>query len=395
VSLCEHPSTHKTSSEDLPDKRQFLQHLLSKGSEVIAVGVPGIPVSENAHNLRNTWWLPCTIHVRSETGKTIERVDKDYSYYFEHVRTWSFYALRTWCDEEDYSEYDLSLICRYAHHLKVTMTPIAQTRFQKPIAFTLHFFAFPHADSSPGSMLGAGTVIWLPPATEISPYEAINLILKERYGLCLETISPSWVEVYKLPAQLPIEKEIEHLRLEISERDKHLRDALERLGSATRFRKLLYEQGEDGLEPVVRDAFRELGAKVEGPKRKGHEDGRFTDPKGRKAILEIKGRSGSLKLADVRQLDQWVRDAIAEEDYNSKGILVTNAHCLEEPAKRGRAFPHNCIKTAARFGLCLVTTTQLFRAICLKQSGKLDVTDFWNTLLTAEGACDLPELDSE
>jgi len=277
VSLCEHPNTHKISSAGLPDRRQFLQHLLSKGSEVIAVGVPGIPVSDNAYRLRNTWWLPCTIDVRSETGETIERVDKDYSYYFEHVRTWSFYALRAWCDEEDYSEYDLSSISHSADQLKVRMLSIAETRFQKPIAFKLDFSAFSHAHPSARSMLGSGTVIWLPPTTEISPYEAINLILKERYGLCLETISPSWVEMYTLPAQLPIEKEIEHLRSEISERDKRLRDTMERLGSATRFRKLLYEQGEDGLEPVVRDTFRELGAEVEGPKRKGHEDGRFTE----------------------------------------------------------------------------------------------------------------------
>ena len=52
----------------------------------------------------------------------------------------------------------------------------------------------------------------------------------------------------------------------------------------TRFLKLLYEQGEDVLEPVVREALQELGAQVTPAQQPGHEDGRLTDPFGRNGI---------------------------------------------------------------------------------------------------------------
>jgi hypothetical protein len=111
-------------------------------------------------------------------------------------------------------------------------------------------------------------------------------------------------------------------------------------------------------------------------------------------MLEIKGRTGTLRLADVRQLDQWVRDAIANENWASKGILIANMHCDETPGQRDDPFPTNCIQTAKHFQLCLLTTTQIFHALRLHQRGELDVQAFWNTIFGTSGVCELPELGS-
>jgi len=391
ASWCEEGGDQQVTVKNLPDKQQFLELLFSKGSEIIVVGIPGAALSSNA---KNTWWLPCVIHIREESGETITVTKEEFQYYFQHVRSWSFYAMEAVVPEGWYSKVALSLICPGGRDVRVRTTSIAETRFQKPISFTLHFFAYPTASSSAGSLLGTGTVIWLPPPTEISPYEAINLVLRKRYGLRFETEPPNWVQKYKLPSQLPIEDEINDLHQEITEKRRRLEDATMKLQTATRFRELLYEQGES-LENVAKDCLRELGAKVEDPKRKGHEDGRLIDPTGRRGMLEIKGRTGSIKLTDVRQLDQWARDAIAQEDYDSKGFLISNAYCTKEPSKRSSPFPDDCIRSSKQFGLCLLTTSQLFQAICLKQRGELNVQSFWDSVFSTDGLCDLPELDKE
>jgi hypothetical protein len=241
----------------------------------------------------------------------------------------------------------------------------------------------------------SGNVIWLPRATKISDYDAIDLILKERYGLQFEQAPPQWVAAYKLPEQIPIEEEISHHEQEIQRLKNELTTAQQRLQDVSRFRKLLYEQGVEGLEPVVRDALRELGAKVNDPgSNENREDGQLIAPDGQIGMLEIKGRTKSLALADVRQLDQWVRDALIQDNLESKGILIANMYCGQPPELRDDPFPSNCIDSAKRANICLMTTTQLFRALCSHQREELDVAEFWNTVFNTDGVCPLPELEA-
>ena len=109
-------------------------------------------------------------------------------------------------------------------------------------------------------------------------------------------------------------------------------------------------------------------------------------------MLEIKGRTGSLRLSDVRQLDQWVRDAVANEGWRSKGMLIANMHCADPPSQRQHPFPDNCVRTAEQFGLCLITTTQIFQALREHQRGGVDLAAFWDTIFATNGVCPLPEL---
>jgi hypothetical protein len=110
-------------------------------------------------------------------------------------------------------------------------------------------------------------------------------------------------------------------------------------------------------------------------------------------MLEIKGRTKSLALKDVRQLYDWVGDALFEEDLESKGILIANMYCGQQPELRDNPFPDNCINKAEKFNLCLMTTTQLFRALCSYQRNELNVAEFWDTIFNTNGRCPLPELE--
>lgn len=283
------------------------------------------------------------------------------------------------------------------NRLLCELTPLAQTRFNQPIAFQLQYQAVLE-DNATGlrqKLKESGNIIWLPPTTEISSYEAVNLILRERYGLRLESEQPTWVTSYKLPHQLPIETNIFQYQQEIEQLESKLTVARQQLKEAVKFRKLLYEQGENGLEPVVRDALRKLGALVYDPlPKQNREDGRLVDSSRRKGMLEIKGRTKSISLADVRQLNQWVTDAsMSDENWESKGILVANTYCDRPPEQRSEPFPSNCIEKAKKANQCLITTTQLFRALCSHQKGELEIAAFWNAVFDANGVCSLPEME--
>jgi len=395
----------------LPSWQQFARLLFSEKSEIVFIGPPST-FGDNPY-MPVTMWLPATPKFVFDTGEEIREVEPDFAYYFQHVRRWTFHTTSqlegTFPELSPY----LQVIHPQVNDLCGQMKPIAQTRFHECVAFALHFQALravgrhmslleralaesEHMPTTNREVIAeSGSVIWLPEPTEISAYEGINLILRERYGLALERLSPTWAQSHKLPQQLPLEAEILKIEQGLRRLTESLAAARERLQGASRFQRLLYEQGEDGLEPVVRDAFRELGAQVEDPKQRGREDGRLVDSAGRKGILEIKGLSGPLKLKDVRELHQWVADAIVEEDWQGKGILVANTYCGIPPGQREDPFPDNCVRTAERVGLCLMTSTQLFRALCAHQCGKLNVAEFWNNVFNTDGVCSLPELEAD
>ena len=386
----------------LPSWQQFARLLFSHDSEIIVIGIPGIELGTNPYQ-SVTWWLPLRPRFVYDSGEEIRDIEPEFAYYFRQVRHWFFHATI-----EIVQQYNTSFLAREylpvvhpkANDLRLQMRAIAQTRFQKPIAFELQFQAVYLSESylseepQVNALRESGRVIWLPGTTKISDYDAVDLILKERYGLQFEQAPPDWVAVYKLPEQIPIEEEISHHEQEIQRLKKELNTAQQRFQDTSRFRKLLYEQHVDGLEPVVRDALRELGATVsDPPPKENREDGRLTAPAGQIGMLEIKGRTKSLALADVRQLDQWVRDALIQENLKSKGILIANMYCGQPPELRNNPFPPNCIDSAKRANLCLMTTTQLFRALCSHQREELDVAEFWNTVFNTDGVCPLPELE--
>src|SRR5262249_36368166 len=150
------------------------------------------------------------------------------------------------------------------------------------------------------------------------------------------------------------------------------------------------EQGEAALEPLVYQALEALGATVKAPETRGIEDGRLVDPNGRAAIFEIKGRKGTLRLDDVRQLGGWVQTAIIDEDWNGKGVLIANLKLDPPPPERGDLFGSNAEAAARRVGLAILTTTQLYEALRLDQLGQLDRREFWDEVFNAVGPCNLP-----
>ena len=237
----------------------------------------------------------------------------------------------------------------------------------------------------------SGHVFLLPRPTEGTLEEAIDFLLRDRYEVVTEDRRPDWVDRFELPKEMA-PREVAAERYEAARQAflEH-QEAQAEAEREARFRKLLYETGEEALEPVVRDALRQLGATVEDPKEKGREDGRLTYPPERRGMLEVKGRRATLRLSDVRELDQWVRDEIV--DWPSKGILIACLQNETPPGERRDLFPDNCVAFAERTDICLMTTTQLYEALRRHQLGELDADAFFETIFSTHGVCDLSEVE--
>jgi len=112
--------------------------------------------------------------------------------------------------------------------------------------------------------------------------------------------------------------------------------------------------------------------------RRKREDGRLRDPSGRPAVLEIKGRTGDLKLSDVNQLLQWrdEADGLGKSHKESSGA-TSNAKPTLVSAKR--VFPDNAKSRAQALGLCLITTGQIFAALVALQKRHIRLAGLMGT----------------
>jgi hypothetical protein len=85
-----------------------------------------------------------------------------------------------------------------------------------------------------------------------------------------------------------------------------------------------------------------------------------------------------------------MQDALAEEGWRGKGIVVANVRLKDPPDKRADLVGSNALTFARNIGVCIVTTSQLFEALRQEQSGTLDRDAFWQELFDTDGLVSLP-----
>ena len=389
--------------DTLPSVEDFTRHLFSEDGEMLVIGSPHFQLGNNPYR-PGQWWAPIMPICKRAEGEVICNVDEDYAFYFRNVKRWSFHTTtETYSLFGNYVQPLLRLIHPAANDLQLYTRGLAKTRFGEAIGFEMRFEAVriperlspysPPPTSSECQVVRASRqIVWLPAPTEITDTEAVGLVLAERYKVASRRQPPGWASSFALPSQVTASQEVQRIQNEIRQQESALKQAEQDSENEARFVALLYEQGQDALEPIVRESLRQLGARVDEPKVAGREDGRLVAPPGNNGMLEIKGRTGTLKLADVRQLDQWVRDAAIDERWDSKGILIASVLCGVEPKLRRDPYPKNCVEAAERFGLCLLSTHQIFRALQLLQESKLDTAAFWSKVFSTAGVCNLTEI---
>lgn len=390
----------RVTQENLPTFDQVMRLLSSPGGELVVVGgTPGTPLWGEWHRGGSSHYplellFPFLPRFETnESGQSIAGVRAEFAWYFEWVARWSW-----WAESDGFVGGRQHQVAAYvreagaeAEALQPLVEPLAETRFGKCVAFRLSYAALSGGYGGGGRVYTFGPVVWLPLATGLSPKETVELILARMLGVGGIMQAPEWAERYALPEEEAAAERLDSLRSEAREVAKKIGLAEESLDYERRFKKLLYEQG-DELEVAVWDALEMLGATVRRPAPGvNEEDGRFEVSPGRVAMLEIKGRGGSGKLQDVRQLHDWMENAYHEEVWEGKGVLVANAYLSEDPGSRRAPFPDNCVRAAARYGICLITSKRLFDQVEAAQKGEADLERFWASVFETSGEWSPPE----
>ena len=398
--------------ERLPQSESLVRLLFSPNAEVIVIGNPATLIGPPPEGLglpydnryRADYWLPMEIGIESDTGTQFSVDAEEWEGYFEALSGWSWIVSgELWDKYNDVSQYLRPVTTGRIDGIVRSLEPLARTRYEKFIAFRVHLTAVLFesyiegygglAEPDPKSAVVVGSaspVYWLPAPDRVSVEEAIDEILRDRYGIAQESRIAEWAIDYSLPAERPIAEEIAELERQRQSVEGRLSEARARALAAARPRLLLYEKGKDALEPVVRETLAKLGADVFEPASEGVEDGRLSWGQ-HHAVLEIKGRAGPIKQDDVRQVVQWASDARLERGHDFKPVIVGNPHCDNPPGDRDDPFAPNALRYAINGGVVLLTTTQLFEALHQKQSGVFDEQQFWEVLFTGSGPVQLDE----
>jgi hypothetical protein len=135
-----------------------------------------------------------------------------------------------------------------------------------------------------------------------------------------EDQAPDWISSVRLPGIEPLEAAAEQARARLDEATERYQDAATKLDQVARFRRLLWQEGRYGLEPVVREAFQTLGFKIS----LDVDTPAILEADGRTAFLEAEGSDEPVVEWPYFRLQKRLeKDLIATREVK-KGIIVVN-----------------------------------------------------------------------
>ena len=179
------------------------------------------------------------------------------------------------------------------------------------------------------------------------------------------TPAPTWVlqEEFALEEEITLEKARASIDQKIVELQNARTAVSAKLEEAGNLKGLLYETGTP-LESGVLEALRLLGFQAENYKDAESEfDVLFVDPNGETLLGEAEGKNDkAISIDKLDQLNRNVQEEFAKrtDAKYSKGVLFGNAFRLIPLNERGDFFTEKCLAGAARLGVALVRTPDLF-----------------------------------
>jgi hypothetical protein len=188
---------------------------------------------------------------------------------------------------------------------------------------------------------------------------------RELRALRSKTPVPGWVktEEYQLALEREIRVELQKAAADIEALEEKKVVLHEKLMDAGNLRGLLFETGH-ALENAVLEALRVLGFKAENYKAEDSEfDVVFVSPDGARLLREAEGKdSKAINIDKMDQLERNIREefALREGTDYAKGVLFGNANRLSPISERNDFFTQKCKAAAARSGVALVRTPDLF-----------------------------------
>ena len=304
-------------------------------------------------------YLDLPIEIELERSGTIDSVKEEWEWYFntESSFNWGFWI-------QDSTK---PLKSGYTNEC-IDVSDIATNRYGRSVASVIKLGnigrtidASKHPYVSEMDTENNGRIYILPLIEGKRFKQVANEILQKLYEVNIESSAdetPDWLDKYSTDKQKEVLDEIRELEEKIKTKKKNLE-------GVQKYKQLLYEKGKHTLEPVVRDALREIGLDVD-KGREGEEDGiiRLED---KDIVLEITGVNGGVPEGKCKQLMDNRNDIsvnLGDSDKTVEGLLIANPYHDQDPEERKNIVPDGVVGILRREGdMRLITTTELFKII--------------------------------
>lgn len=215
----------------------------------------------------------------------------------------------------------------------------------------------------------SGNAIYLPPTTEISVEESIDVLLQIYGKTTTKETFPEWTYKIEIPHVKALDLKITNLRKKKEILEERIISANKQKFELENHYRLLVSKGST-LEGAVFEAFKVLGFEEIDKKRSiDKEDWVFefhTLSSYKYGVIEVKGADTKTGLGDLRQCDNWATDYLQGYNAKAKGVFIPNQYRREEyPDYRTNRlrFEPNEKGYAEQRDICIIPSCVLFEAI--------------------------------
>lgn len=213
---------------------------------------------------------------------------------------------------------------------------------------------------------GRGKIIFLPAMFQIPAgdprFKLATMLLDgltQTVHAAVEATPPDWAGRATLPGTDQLEAAEQQAARQLDEAIERHREASAALDQVQRFRRLLWQEGRYGLEPVVREAFQMLGFYV----NLDLDRPAVLEADGRTAFLEVEGSQETVVEWPYFRLQKRLERDLLDTQKPKKGIIVVNGQRLAPPDDRGRPFTETLRVAAENYGYALLRSDQLFMLV--------------------------------
>lgn len=200
---------------------------------------------------------------------------------------------------------------------------------------------------------------------------------------------PNWLRNYPLPGLTEAQAAAEQAEQAFAESESALVEARAHLTDAAKFHGLLWRAGRFSLEPLVRDAFRQLGFDVPTALERPPELRDGDDV----ALLEIDASAGPVSERPYLTLQRRIEEDFLQSGQRRKGVIVVNGERHADPARRRDPLSDTLINACDNFGYALITGDALFALVtyALEGADADTLAAIRETILTTDGRLHVEE----
>jgi hypothetical protein len=212
--------------------------------------------------------------------------------------------------------------------------------------------------------------------------DALQAGIRHALGAIAEGREPSWLKQHPLPGLAEADANLAAARTALDEAQARVAAAETARNEIARYQRLLWQEGEAGIEDVVIDALKLIGCEVYGASRDELE---MTIDR-ESVLFEIEASEHAVGIEAHHRLRQRIERAIERRGSAPRGVLFVNGERLSDPAGREHEVTPQLALAAETMRYCIAPTSSLYAAVAAQMSGDAEsVTAYKRALRTTDG----------